>query len=420
MRTTRLLGAAAIVAGVMLGPLVHAQDRSAVVAPAAQAPNGRPQDVVVDHPAVARALSLLEALHDRGIYPDAGTIVSGSGLAFGSGFRSPTWGRTGISFEVDAMWSIRDYRTVGLQVGLLTRRRRTLALRPADAEIGRAFDLPSPGPGGLAVYLDGRYRIYRQMAYYGLDAQAPEGRADYSLSGYSADLVAQWQHSPMVAVSGRLGVLDLDLGPGHGDRPDVAAVFDEGTAPGLSDRPRYRVSGIGVVYDGRDRAQAPTNGLLLGISVRHFSALSGASTSLTRLTLDGRLFRSLASGQVLAVNVLASADRTPGSAPPPFYLQSWLGGSRTLRGLSSYRWRGETLAHVAIEYRWRIARFVEVAPLLDLGAVSASGEDIRDAPLHTSMGAGVRLRSDDRVFVRLDWATTDGHHRVLLSLSPSF
>jgi hypothetical protein len=71
-------------------------------------------------------------------------------------------------------------------------------------------------------------------------------------------------------------------------------------------------------------------------------------------------------------------------------------------------------------YRWRIARFVELAPLLDIGAASASGEDIRDGPVHTSMGAGVRLRSDDRVFVRVDWATRGGRHRFVLSLSPSF
>jgi hypothetical protein len=91
---------------------------------------------------------------------------------------------------------VRRYRTFGLQVGLLTWRRRTLALRPADSEIGRMFDLPSPGRTGLSVYLDARQRAYRRMDYYGLDLEAPEIRADYALTGYSADLVAQWQHSP--------------------------------------------------------------------------------------------------------------------------------------------------------------------------------------------------------------------------------
>jgi outer membrane protein assembly factor BamA len=138
------------------------------------------------------------------------------------------------------------------------------------------------------------------------------------------------------------------------------------------------------------------------------------------VAFDGRLFQSIASGHVLAINVLASADRTPGSSPPPFYLQSWLGGSRTLRGFPNYRFRGESLAHVAVEYRWQAARFLEIAPFVDVGAVSGSGEDITGVPVHTSLGAGLRLRSDDQVFVRLDWATSEGRHRVILSLSPSF
>jgi outer membrane protein assembly factor BamA len=218
-----------------------------------------------------------------------------------------------------------------------------------------------------------------------------------------------------------VGVLDLEVGPGgHNGRPNVDEIFDDITAPGLNGHPHYRVSAMGVTYDKRDLAQAATRGMFVGVAARHFHAIGATSPSVLRLTFDARVHQTVASGQVIAVNVLASADRTRGSMPPPFHLQSWLGGSRTLRGLPNYRLRGESLAHVAIEYRWRAARFVEIAPFIDVGAVSGSGQDIRDEPVSTSLGAGLRLRSDDRVFVRLDWATSDGNHRVVLSLSPSF
>ena len=45
----------------------------------------------------------------------------------------------------------------------------------------------------------------------------------------------------------------------------------------------------------------------------------------------------------------------------PFYLQSFLGGSHTLRAYASQRFRGEKLALFQAEYRWEAAPAVELA-----------------------------------------------------------
>jgi outer membrane protein assembly factor BamA len=201
----------------------------------------------------------------------------------------------------------------------------------------------------------------------------------------------------------------------------VDELFTEITAPGLTGRPRYRTMGIGAAWDRRDAPVVPTRGVYAGATLWRFSALNDQAPSFTRFTADVRAFYPIWTDRhVIAINVLGSADRTPGPAPIPFYLQSWLGGSHSLRGFSSYRLRGESVVHSAIEYRWRAHRYVEIAPFFDMGAVSATGSSLSDGPLHTALGAGLRFRDDKRTLFRIDWGHSDEGHRLSFSMSPAF
>lgn len=400
-------------------PAARAQEQDAVPRREESASqSGRP-----DEPGfVTKGRRVLEGLHDRGIYPDAGTIVSGSGLALGVSLRSPVLGRTGIAAEAGTMWSVRGYREHTARLGLLSRMRDTIRLEPQIAEIRSTLNARAPTAPGRALYVDARWFNYRQLGYFGIDRSSGDLRSDFSLSGMGVDAVAQWQPRTDFGVSARAGVLNLDVGPGTDERwPNVEDLFTDSTAPGLTSRPRYRTTGIGAAWDRRDMPAVPTRGVYAGATVWRFSALNDQAPSFTRFTADLRAFYSVATDRhVIAANVIASADRTPGPAPIPFYLQSWLGGSHSLRGFSSYRLRGESLVHAAIEYRWRAHRYVEIAPFMDMGAASATGSSLSDGPLHTALGAGLRLRDDKRVFFRVDWGHSDEGHRLSFSMSPSF
>jgi hypothetical protein len=370
---------------------------------------------------VTKARRRLESLNDRGFYPEVDILVSGSGLAFGGAYRSPAF-LSGLSVEAGTMWSVRGYREHSGQLGWLRDKRSSVLLRPAGAEIGSTLNPQTRKRTGWSAFLDARAFTYRRLDYFGLDPDAAEARSDFALSGSGLDAVIQWQARTDAGVSARIGLLELRPGAGSNDsRPNVEEVYTALTAPGIATNPRYRVTGIGAAWDRRDSPAISTRGVYVAGTLWRFSTLTDTAPSFTRATADVRAFYPLMGpDHVLAMNVLASTDGTSGSTPIPFYLQSWLGGSKTLRGFSSYRLRGETLFHSAVEYRWRAARFIEIAPFLDVGAVSATGSSLTDGPLHTAAGAGLRLRTDDRLFVRIDWAYGGDGHRVLLALSPAF
>ena len=86
------------------------------------------------------------------------------------------------------------------------------------------------------------------------------------------------------------------------------------------------------------------------------------------MTFDVRAYATpITSRGVLAMRALLSSDFTDSGRPTPFYLQQSLGGGDTVRGLPSYRFQDQALYVLTTEYRWRVHRYVEIAPFVDVG-----------------------------------------------------
>ena len=412
------LAAAAALAGVVcVAAPARAQDAAPPAKPVANGASTAEEPSLID-----RWRTRYDRITASGIYPKAGTIVSGSSLAFGVELRRPRFGESPIGAQAEAMWSIRGYQEYGLQIGLVEQARHTLELGPAIANVTSMFNDRRRKEPGRALSLDLRYLRHPQVDFFGIGPGAPSVRADFAVSGISADALGQWQPTARVGVSARGGLLDLDTGPGTDDaQPNIEAAFTPLHAPGLERRARFFTAGVGAAIDTRDVIAVPTMGAFVGASVRQFTALNDEAGSFTRLAVDARLYRPLLSAKhVLAVSLLAAADRTADESPTPFYLQPWMGGSRTLRGAPSYRFRAETILHGSAEYRWRVVKYIEVAPFLDIGAYGRRLSDLSGDTLEVTPGIGLRVRSDDKFFVRMDWAKGADGHRLIFSLHPPF
>jgi outer membrane protein assembly factor BamA len=81
---------------------------------------------------------------------------------------------------------------------------------------------------------------------------------------------------------------------------------------------------------------------------------------------------------------VSSSDPSDGDSVP-FYLQPTLGGSRSLRGFSTFRFRDRSALLLQAEYRWRINEFVTGALFYDTGAVAPRSG-------HRTARARLRLR----------------------------
>ena len=104
----------------------------------------------------------------------------------------------------------------------------------------------------------------------------------------------------------------------------------------------------------------------------------------------------------------------------PFYLQESLGGSHTLRGFDSFRFRGEKVILGQAEYRWLAAPPIELAVFYDIGTVSAPGEDLDFDDPKSNWGVGLRIKNFRTTLVRLDYARSFETSVFMFRVSSSF
>lgn len=370
-----------------------------------------------------RMLKRIEWLQAHGIHPEAGVVIAGSSLSFGASYRRPSIAGSGWGAEAGAMWSLRGYAEYELRAGLVERARSTTTLRPADARVYAQFNDQDDTEPGVAAYLDVRRRDYPRVNFYGVGPGVSlDDQSDFALSGSTIDLAVQWQRDEHLGIAVRAGVLDFDIGRGtNGDLPDLQDAFDTSQVPGARRQPRFATAGAAVVLDRRNVVAVPSSGTFTGVSVWRFASLDDERHDFARVTLDARHFAAPIDDRgVLASRLLLSTDFTGRGNATPFYLQHHLGGSETLRGYPSYLLRGQALAEVSVEYRWRAHRLVEIAPFLDAGVVGPGLGALELSGTKVTPGVGVRIRTEERVLFRMDVGYRPGAVRFSFGLSPVF
>jgi len=103
----------------------------------------------------------------------------------------------------------------------------------------------------------------------------------------------------------------------------------------------------------------------------------------------------------------------------PFYLLPTLGGSYSLRGFRSFRFRDRSLLLLQSEYRWRVNDFVHGAVFYETGAVGPQLSDL--GGLRRDYGVGLRAGSRNGVAFRADVALGSGEGtRILIRFDNAF
>jgi outer membrane protein assembly factor BamA len=362
---------------------------------------------------------------EKGITPLFGTVTPGSGLAGGAGYKHFNAFGPGFGYEVGGMVSFRRYQEYFAAIGRLNARSSTVELDTADRRVGSLFNDSSTKKPGSALYVEARYRDYPQSIYYGSGtASLKTNRADYSLSGVSVEGVwqRQFEFDSSLGISVRGGLLDLRVGTGTNNAlVNFEERFAAATIPGGLEQPRFITLGAGLVRDTRRHPGAPDDGTFIGVGVRRFTADAAADLDFTRTTFDIRAYaQPITARGVIAVRALLSSDFTDSGRQTPFYLQQSLGGGDTIRGLPSYRFQDQALYVLSAEYRWRAHRYVEVAPFVDVGNAASALSRLTFDSLKVGPGVALRLRTDHRTLVRLEWATSSEGYRIVVGTGPSF
>jgi hypothetical protein len=314
-----------------------------------------------------RALNILTR---EGFFPKIGTLTTGSGFAFGPGYRDrDLLNRYGV-IEVWAAGSFKKYWATQARIAF------------PDLAGGRIM---AEGVGNL--------REYPREAFFGLGPDSR--RADFSEFALR-----------LREVGGRAGVRvapALLVGAG-------AFLFSPRSSEGEVD---YVRSNGFIEVDYREPLNARRGGWYR-LDFSQFSDRDAGTFSFSRTDLDVRqYFGFLADRRVIALRGwLSTSQPSAGSAGIPFYLMPTLGGNDSLRGFRNYRFRGPHAMLLQAEYRWEIWSGLDAALFYDAGKVALRRSELNFDDLERDYGFGFRFNTAQGVIMRVDAAfgSRDGKH----------
>jgi outer membrane protein assembly factor BamA len=382
-----------------------AQDTAGVTVDTAQAPPERAADTAeVGFVAKARRWveehDIIERLAPReGPYVRFGGMTTGSGLAVGAGYRRYFLDDR-IFGDVSAALSTKMYKAV-------------------DA---RARWVQFWGDR-VELWSDFRYRDYPQEDYFGPGEDSiRDNRTSYALE--STDIVGRLLVKPLpwLNVGADIGYFNPNIDPGKdGNLPSIEQRFSDAEAPGLSAQPDFLHNTLFAEIDSRDNRGNPNRGGFYRVSFGTWEDVTLQSFDHHRFDAEASQFFSVRPRQVLGVRVGLSYVNNETGHRVPFYFLPYVGGSDTLRGFREFRFRDENILFMNLEYRFKIHKYVHVAPFFDAGEVRADWEDIGPGDLKTSYGIGLRGGTEEKTFIRIDIGTGgDEGTRVFFKFGPSF
>ena len=359
-----------------------------------------------------------------GFYPRAQFVSRGSGIGFGTRFWKADVGNRPLDIAGSAFYTINKYQYLDFQIGRIPHADDSLPLRSWKGDdVYELADTRMPGSGKLTLYATFRYRWLPQEDYFGLGAHSSlDNHTSYAQQDATAEFVAGYKLAPWLAVTARGGFMDfiIDLG-GDTSLPSIEEIFDDSTAPGLTAQPDFTHLTGQLIVDFRDEPGNPQRGAVIAIAASRFDDVEGDGFRFNRFALDARGFVPLGNPQrLVALRLRGFFDDPLNGAEVPFYLQESLGGSHTLRGFDSFRFRGEKVLLGQVEYRWLPAPPVELAVFYDIGTVAGPGEDLDLDELKSNWGIGLRIKNFRTTLIRVDYARSFETSRLMFRVSPAF
>jgi hypothetical protein len=326
-----------------------------------------------------------------GIYLKLGTLTTGSGFAFGGGWRSR--------------------RFLGRDAGLDAWAGMTAS---AYWETQARFQAPITPGGRVLLHAFGRYQDYPREDFFGLGPDS--NRADFSdfrFKGPTVGTRADVKVAGPLAVGGGVDFMAPRVTDGKDKGlPSTGEVFDATSAPGLDSDTDFLRSYATLDVDYRQPRNARRGGWYRA-ELSHYADRDQQRYSFNRLDIDLRQFVSVLSERRIFVGRAYVSSSSPSSgATVPFYLMPTLGGNENLRGFRAYRFRGPHALLLQGEYRFEIWSGLDGALFYDAGKVALRRRDLDLRGLESNYGFGFRFNTDDGTILRIDTAlgSRDGAH----------
>jgi outer membrane translocation and assembly module TamA len=331
-----------------------------------------------------RALYLLTR---EGWYPKIGSLTTGSGFAFGPGYRDRDLLRRRGVIELWAAGSLKKYWATQARVAV-----------------------PEQTDGPFMFEATANLREYPNESFFGLGPDSLRNDGDFLLRTRDVGARAGIRVAPALMIGAGTALFSARWAAENDDEDDAAAFIDVASAPANVD---YVRSHAFVEVDYREPLNARRGGWYR-LDFSHFGDREGGLWSFHRTDLDVRQFIGMfADRRVIALRGwISSVQGEDSSVGVPFYLLPTLGGNDSLRGFRNYRFRGPHAMLLQAEYRWEVWSGLDAALFYDAGKVALRRADLNFSDLERDYGFGFRFNTAAGVIMRVDAAfgSRDGKH----------
>ncbi len=330
---------------------------------------------------IERIGSLLNA-QKRPIYPFIGSVFSGGGVSLGVG-HTKKFGDTG-HYDVYAARSFRNFKLVAGTVRLPTFADR------------------------IRVDLNGSWLDAPKVAFYpNGNESSKEQRTNLFYRATTVGVSTRVQAARFLAIGAGFDAIQMETGV-----PDLQIETAD---------PSYRRSSVFAEYDRRPSPGYASRGGLYRIELFNYHQANAGAHSFSRVDAEAQHFVPLRrEGSVLAFRALASTTNTAQGESVPFVLLPDLGGSHTLRGYPSWRFRDRSRMALTAEYRWKAGHFLDMALFADAGQVAPRLADLDLRKFKKTYGLGMSFHTPATTITRIEVARTGEGTALVFSFSPSF
>lgn len=334
----------------------------------------------------------------RGIKPKIGGLATGGGFALGPQYQS-----TSLLKDRGTLTAAYQASTRGFQ------------------RYQVSADFPSLRASPLSASLLALHHNYPNLEYYGPGPNSEKtGRSTYRLEDTAVDgtLSLRGKRGLITGVSG--GWVANNIGPGT-SRRFIAAdrQYTNNQAPGIVDQTNFaRLSGF-LQWDTRDPDGRSGGNYMIQAS--RLTDLIRTQHDHVRLSAEGQQLISFFNGRrVIALRGRVISLEANDGKVVPFYMQSVLGGSESLRGYRAWRFHGNHSVLYTAEYRWEIFSGLDMAVFADAGKVTDRRRDLSFSDLESSVGFGFRFNARNRVMMRIDTGFSHEGFQVWIKFNPVF
>jgi Omp85 superfamily domain len=331
----------------------------------------------------------------EGFYPKLGSLTTGSGFAYGAGFRDRDLFNNTGTLDLWAATSLRQYWAVEARL-----------------------NFPELANKRLMVETWAAHRDYPEEDFFGIGPNSVrENQTNYEIRSDLFGARAGVRPFPILLAGGGLEYLNPRLGPGKDTRvPSIETIFGPITAPGLGESVDYLRSMAFLEVDYREPKNARKGGWYR-VNFSHYDDRTTGLYTFDRVETDLRQFIGFLAGRrVIALRLFTSTSDTDEGHVMPFYAMPTLGGNDTLRGFREYRFRGPHAILMQAEYRWEIWSGLDAALFYDAGKVANRRGDLDFDNLESDYGFGFRFNTNEAIVFRVDagFGSSDGKHLYIV------